>query len=463
MTHPSELKHLPAFIEKMESEHLPRLVIDTFVNYYKQVSKGATGLISDRELNPVSEEEIADARKQGAYNIAGEKAYPQAVMIVLNGGLGTSMGLTGAKSLLAVKDEKSFLQLKIEQAEAKGIGLIFMNSFNTDEDTRAAVAAIRPSQPPRYFLQHKFPKILRENLAPAQWPPNPELEWNPPGHGEIYTALHTSGLLDKLLADGVMYALIANSDNLGATMDPALLGYFCEKKFPIMMEVAQRTPADMKGGHLARHAKGRLILREIAQCPEDERKSFQDIAYYRFFNTNSLWINLKALRRLISTSEAIYLPIILNPKTLDPRDKSSPAVYQIETARGSAVSLFDGAAAVNVPQERFCPVKKCSDLLAVRSDCFILSDDSSLISNPKRRLGRIKINLDPDYYGSIEQFDARFPQGPPSLIDCDSLTVQGDVVFEKEVTIKNTVRICNTRSQPVTISSGSVIDKDLEF
>ncbi len=459
----SDSGYLSAFVEKIKGEQLPELVIDTFVNYYRQVVSGESGLISDKQLNPVSEEEIAQARNLEAYAQSGEQAYSQAVMIVLNGGLGTSMGLTCAKSLLAVKEGKSFLQLIIEQADARSVDLIFMNSFNTDNDTRAAVEAIRPSRPPRFFLQHKFPKILRDGLAPAKWPANPELEWNPPGHGEVYTALYTSGLLDKLLADGIRYALIANSDNLGASMDAALLGYFSEGGFPIMMEVAQRTPSDMKGGHLARHVNGRLILREIAQCPENERKAFQDIRYYRFFNTNSLWVNLPALRQLTSEKKAIYLPIILNPKTVDPRDKNSPPVYQIETAMGSAIALFEGAAAVKVPQERFRPVKKCADLLAVRSDCFILSPDGRLIPNPKRRVDRIKISLDPDYYGTIDDFEKRFPAGPPSLIECESLDVQGDVVFEKGVTVKNRVRIRNTRSQPAVIAGGSVLEKDMEF
>jgi UTP--glucose-1-phosphate uridylyltransferase len=463
MTHAQELRHLSAFVEKMKAEGLPQLVIDTFVHYYRQVVSGATGFISDKELKPVSADEVADTRDLASYASAGEQAFEQAVMIVLNGGLGTSMGLSRAKSLLIAKEGKSFLQLIVEQAEARGTELIFMNSFNTDQDTRAAVNAIGPAKPPRFFLQHKFPKILQDGFAPARWPAHPELEWNPPGHGEVYTALYTSGLLDNMLADGIRYALIANSDNLGATMDRTVLGYFARRGFPIMMEVAQRTPADMKGGHLARNINGRLLLREIAQCPANEQKAFQDIDYYRYFNTNSLWVDLVALRRLIRESEAIYLPIILNPKTLDPRDKNSPAVYQIETAMGSAIALFEGAAALNVPPERFCPVKKCSDLLAIRSDCFTLSRQGGLEPNPKRRLDRIKISLDPDYYGKIDDFEKRFPHGPPSLIECESLDVQGDVVFEQAVTIKNNVCLRNRSSHQATIPAGSVIRQDLDL
>ncbi len=119
-------------------------------------------------------------------------------------------------------------------------------------------------------MQHKFPKILQKDYSPASWPKNPKLEWNPPGHGDVYTALLTSGMLDSLLADGIIYAFISNSDNLGARLDESLLGYFAHHQFPFMMEVAEKTPADIKGGHLARHKNGRLILREAAQCPANE-------------------------------------------------------------------------------------------------------------------------------------------------------------------------------------------------
>lgn len=458
-----EANHLSAFMEKMKAANLPQVVIDTFAHYYNELMAGATGLISDRDIQPVNEADIAEASRLDAYGDAGRQARSKAVMIILNGGLGTSMGLTCAKSLITVKNGKSFLQIIVETAERLGIDLAFMNSFNTHKDTVAAVETLAPRRMPRFFLQHKFPKILRHDFSPAHWPADPEAEWNPPGHGEVYTALHTSGLLDQLLAEGREYALIANADNLGATLDNTLLGYFAEQRYPIMMEVAKRTPADMKGGHLARHKNGRLVLREIAQCPEEEHGAFQDIAYYRYFNTNSLWINLKALAALIAKNPVIHLPIILNPKTVDPRDKTSPPVYQIETAMGAAISLFDGAAAVEVPVERFSPVKKCPDLLAVRSDCFEFNSSGFLVPNPNRRLGRIHIDLDSTFYGKIDAFEERFAKGVPSLRDCEALSIQGDIYFEADVTIRGRVRIHNTSDRPAVIPAGTLIEDDLIF
>lgn len=459
--------HLPAFISKMESEGLPHLVIDTFAYYYGVVLKGATGLVHDRDIQPVAPDEIESYGELIGYGLKGVDVFDQTVRIVLNGGLGTSMGLTGAKSLIEVKRGMSFLDVIIRQAENSTVTLAFMNSFNTHEDTLAALAALKPSNFPVTFLQHKFPKILQQDFSPAAWPPKPVLEWNPPGHGDVYTALLTSGMLQSLLDDGIQYAFISNSDNLGARLDESLLGYFAHHQFPFMMEVAEKTPADIKGGHLARHKTGRLILREAAQCPADELDAFQDIQRYRFFNTNNVWINLKALKALFDEQKIIHLPLILNPKTLDPRDKTSPPVYQIESAMGAAISLFEDATAVNVPRTRFYPVKTCNDLLAVRSDCFVYAEDESLRINPLRiknnKPEATKVRLDPVYYGKIDDLDQRFAEGVPSLLECDALTIEGDVRFEKNVTIKGSVTIKNRKDSQAVIRAGTVIDQDLNF
>ena len=457
----SDTAYLTDFVAKMKAETLPEVVIDAFTYYYKKVVNGETGLLSDKEISAVAPDEVRDAADLGKYATAGEKASVHAVQIVLNGGLGTSMGLTGAKSLLKVRENRSFLDIIVTQAAQRKTRLCLMNSFSTDQDTRAALQQIDPQPAPMMFLQHKFPKILQKDLSPAQWPDDPTLEWNPPGHGDVYPALYASGLLDKLLDADIRYALICNADNLGARMDTTLLGYFAENEFPFMMEVASRTPADKKGGHLARHKNGRLILREAAQCPADETDAFQNIEHYRFFNTNNIWVNLQDLKQLINQQGAILLPMILNPKTLNPRDDASPAVLQVEAAMGAAISLFEGATAVKVSGDRFFPVKKCNDLLALRSDCFIFSETGDLIQNPARRLPRLKIDLDPQYYGKIDLFDQRFPQGAPSLINCASLTIKGDVRFESDVTVKGSVVLQNTGASQAVVKKGALIDADM--
>ena len=468
MNDTDKMDFLPDFASKMKNENLDDIVVETFSYFYNQALSGETGMIYDRDIEPVGLNEVQELGNLDGYQGQGENAFKNAARIVLNGGLGTSMGLTGPKSLLTVKDGQSFLQIIMNQAENSQVNLLFMNSFSTQNDTLAALKKINSSLKPKSFVQNKFPKVLQENFAPASWPSNPSLEWNPPGHGDVYTALYTSGMLQELLAENIRYAFISNSDNLGARMDASLLGYFAEKNFPFMMEVAVKTPSDVKGGHLAKLKKNnRFILRESAQCPEDEIAAFQKIEPYRYFNTNSIWINLESLYQVFKKYNKIQLPLILNSKTLDPRDENSPPVYQLESAMGAAISLFDNAAAVRVPRSHFFPVKTCNELLAMRSDCFVFTDMKNLGMNPERKIKdgqeTVKIKLDPKFYKKIDDFDKRFAYGVPSLVDCSALTIEGDVLFEKDVKISGSVIIRNTTETQQVIKEGTVIDADLTF
>ncbi|MDJ0815075.1 MAG: UTP--glucose-1-phosphate uridylyltransferase [Desulfobacterales bacterium] len=460
--------YLPDFAAKMKAENLDDMVIETFEHYYRQALSGETGLIHDRDIQPVDLDEIQELGNLDIYQEQGESAFQHAVRVVLNGGLGTSMGLIGPKSLIEVKAGQSFLDVIMKQASNSNVKLLFMNSFNTHDDTLNALTRISTAFKPLCFIQNKFPKVLRENYRPASWPSNPKLEWNPPGHGDVFTALYTSGMMQQLLKENIRYAFISNSDNLGARMDASLLGYFAQKDIPFMMEVAEKTPSDVKGGHLAKlRENGRFILREAAQCPESEMVAFQKIGHYRYFNTNSIWVNLNALNQIFQKHHKILLPLILNKKTLDPRDTYSPPVYQLETAMGAAISLFDRSAAVRVPRSRFFPVKTCNDLLAMRSDCFVFTSKKNLRMNPDRKISdeqeTIKINLDPGFYGKIDDFDKRFAEGTPSLVDCYTLNIEGDVRFEKDVRIKGSVTIRNTGKSQAVVKAGSIIDKDIVF
>merc|ERR1712127_841238 len=221
------------------------------------------------------------------------------------------------------------------------------------------------------FVQNKAPKVTEEGLEAANWSADKGHEWCPPGHGDLYPAMLGSGTLDKLLAKGFKYMFVSNSDNLGATMDLKLLTHFVSTKAPFMMEVATRTDADKKGGPLAKDSKtGGLLLRESAQCPEEDEKAFQDVSKYKFFNTNNLWVDLVALKAIFEKNGgSIPLPVMKNSKTVDPRDKKSTPVLQLETAMGAAIGCFEGAAAIVIPRERFAPVKTTSDLLAFALGC----------------------------------------------------------------------------------------------
>lgn len=447
-----------AFETIMRAEDLPEIVIRTFAHYYEQLRSGATGLIAENEIEPARDVRHADELGD-KYRDIGQSVIKKAVLIKLNGGLGTSMGMEQAKSLLQVKNGLSFLDVIARHALHVGAPLILMNSFATQADSLAALAAypdLRNSHLGLDFLQHKFPKVDAATLQPAVHRSSPELSWNPPGHGDLYTALVTSGILDKLLTAGYDYAFVSNGDNLGATLDPALLGFFASENIPFMMEVAQRTAADRKGGHLAVSKNGGLVLRESAQCPEEDIAAFQDIRRHRYFNTNNLWLCLPALaERIADKGQILGLPLIRNRKTLDPRDPGSTPVYQLETAMGSAISVFEDAQAICVPRTRFSPVKTTNDLLAVRSDAYRLEDDFRIV--PVRPVPP-NIDLDPTYYRLIDALDSRFPEGPPSLVDCEELIIKGDVAFGKNVRALGRVEIRNPAGGQLVIPDGLVLE-----
>ncbi|MCB0017616.1 MAG: UTP--glucose-1-phosphate uridylyltransferase, partial [Anaerolineales bacterium] len=366
------------------------------------------------------------------------------------GGLGTSMGLERAKSLLKVKDGHTFLDIIARQAIHSRVPLVLMNSFNTQADSLTLLNKYKEldSLIPRDFVQHKVPKIRQADLAPANHDADPSQEWNPPGHGDIYTALVTSGMLSKLLAAGYRYAFVSNADNLGAVLDTRILGYFSQRQLPFMMEVADRTEADKKGGHLAQTPDGQLILRESAQCDDEDTDYFQDIDRHRYFNTNNLWLNLVALQQVLQERNGILgLPMIRNRKTINPRNPDSEPVFQLETAMGSAIATFKGAGAIRVPRHRFSPVKTTSDLLAVRSDAYLLTEDYRVILHPDRAGEGVVVDLDSRYYKLIDEMEARFPAGAPSLIDCQRLTVRGDVRFEGPCRFTGSVEIINDQEK----------------
>jgi UTP--glucose-1-phosphate uridylyltransferase len=335
-----------------------------------------------------------------------------------------------------------------------------MNSFATRDDTLAALAA-HPgieSDLPLDFLQNRVPKLRADDLHPVAWPAEPGHEWAPPGHGDLYPALVTSGLLERMLAAGYRYAFVSNADNLGATLDPAILGWFAAEGIPFLMEVADRTAADRKGGHLARRSDGGLILRETAQVPESDLDSFQDTGRHRFFNTNTLWLDLQALAARIDEGGGVLdLPLIVNRKTVDPGDSDSTAVIQLESAMGAAIGLFEGAQAIRVPRTRFAPVKTTSDLLALRSDAYRLTAEGQVALVESRNGEPPLIELDPSFYKLLDDFERRFPDGPPSLVECERLTVNGDLTFGSGVVVRGEAR-AEGGEVPGVIPDGAVLE-----
>jgi UTP--glucose-1-phosphate uridylyltransferase len=452
---------LTASVEKMRREGLPGPAIDTFRFYYEQLVGGETGIVAESEIEPLVDPPDADRLPDDD----ASEFLDQTVIIRLNGGLGTSMGMTQAKSLLEVKEGLTFLDVIVRQVLAlrkrsgARLPLVLMNSFYTREDSLAALEryAELASDVPADFVQHKEPKIAVGDLQPVEWPADPSKEWCPPGHGDLYTALLTSGMLDALLDRGYAYAFVANSDNLGATLEPRILAWFAREGIPFASEVTDRTEADRKGGHVARRREGGLILRETAQTGDEDMDAFTDIRRHSYFNCNNLWIDLRALRDELSRRDGVLgLPMIVNAKTVDPGDKSSPGVYQLETAMGAAIGVFEGAQALRVPRRRFTPVKTTSDLLVVRSDAFVLTPEGFVEPAPQRPDGVAPLVSLDDHYKLVGDFEARVPD-PPSLVACRRLSVRGDVAFGRDVVVRGDVEIVHDGEGQARIEDGTVL------
>lgn len=447
------------FADRMRDAGLPEIFIASFAHYYDQLVRGEDGLIPETSIEPVKN--LPDARAFSAELAKiGQEAVSRTAIIKLNGGLGTSMGLRYAKSLLPVKDGLTFLDIIANQALLAGVPLVLMDSFVTHDDSMAVLANYPDLNNglPGGFVQNKEPKIDKETLAPAEWPADPSLEWCPPGHGDLYVSLVTSGMLDRLLDEGYEVAFVSNADNLGAVLEPAILGYFVANELPFLMEVARRTESDRKGGHLARQKDGGLILRELAQCPTGDLDAFQDIARYRYFNTNNLWINLPVLKQVLAERDHFLgLPMIRNVKPVDPRDLDSSPVYQLETAMGSAIAVFEGAEAIQVPRARFAPVKRTDDLLAIRSDAYVLTDDYRVVLAAEREDAPPVVELDNDHYRLVMDLDERFPAGPPSLVGCDRMRVRGDLRFGAGVCLRGDVSLHNRASEQRQVPDGLLL------
>lgn len=375
------------------------------------------------------------------------KAFAKTAFIKLNGGLGTSMGLSCAKSLLPVRRHKArqmrFIDIIIGQVltarQRLGVDLplILMNSFRTSKDTLQVLKRNRKfvqNDIPVEIIQHQEPKILAQTGEPVSYPEDPTLEWCPPGHGDLYSTIWESGILDKLSECGFSYLFISNSDNLGARPSRTLAQYFENTHAPFMIEVAKRTQADRKGGHIVRDIEtGRMLLREMSQVNPEDKRSAQSINKHPYFNTNNIWIRIDALKKMLKKYNGLLpLPVICNNKTVDPTNPESAKVVQLETAMGAAVSLFDDAICVEVDRMRFLPVKTTNDLFIMRSDRFHLTDSYEMEDG---NYIFPDIDLDPRYYRNIDDFNERFPYSVPALAAAKSVTIKGDWTFGNQVSM----------------------------
>jgi UDP-N-acetylglucosamine pyrophosphorylase len=150
----------------MKAERLSDAAIAAFAHSYAELVSGSSGTISESSIHPASS--LPDLEKDIRGSIANDTSLLQkTVVLKLNGGLGTSMGLDKAKSLLEVKGGNTFLDLTAKQIitmrkDFKApVKFMLMNSFNTSKDTLGFLSKY-PSvveDPKIELMQNKVPKI----------------------------------------------------------------------------------------------------------------------------------------------------------------------------------------------------------------------------------------------------------------------------------------------------------------
>ena len=375
--------------------------LDSFFTLFRRylVEKSSSNTLEWDKIKSPNPEEVVryDTINSQAENVS---SLSKLAVLKLNGGLGTSMGCVGPKSVIEVREGNSFLDLSVRQIEHlnrqydSDVPLLLMNSFNTDKDTEHLIKKYSANRIRiRSFNQSRFPRVYKDSMLPVPETYNdPKDAWYPPGHGDLFESLHASGELDALIAQGREILFVSNGDNLGATVDLKILNHMIETGAEYIMELTDKTRADVKGGTLISY-DGQVRLLEVAQVPKEHIDEFKNIRKFTNFNTNNLWINLKAVKRLVESS-ALEMEIIPNQKTIT-RGGQEINVLQLETACGAAIRHFSGAHGVVVPRSRFLPVKTCSDLLLVKSDLFYLQHGA--------------LKLDPSRFGSKPIDQVGFP------------------------------------------------------
>ena len=367
---------------------------------------------------------------------------PRVAQIKLNGGLGTSMGCEGPKSLIQCDSSgRSFIDVIVDMHERSPISshLVFLNSFNTSSATSKFLNSTYPDLNWVEVMQYPFKKInLATNEPFEEASPN---VLNPPGHGSVYFDLYHSGCLHQLQSDGVDYLFISNADNLAASCDARIAAYLKSSNCPFLMELTPKRETDVKGGTIVKK-QGKLTLWEIAQVSSDQMELFQS---QPVFNTNNIWVNVSALIQVIE-SNALALDLILNKKV-----KDGVSFIQMEYAMGSAIQSFSDAQAMIVPRSRFFPVKKTSDLFLLLSD-FTRFDSSGQLQWDDNRV--INITCEPPFDTVAGFFDHLTVV--PSIHELKQLVLKGEIFFNHQVTLTGDVHISLNDSESLVIDESIV-------
>jgi len=381
------------------------------------------------------------------------------VCVKLSGGLGTSMACAFPKALIEVRDDTTLLDLCVRQLVhyntrfGANVPLALMTSFHTRRALAANLAYYRSKLDIHTFEQSAQPRIDAETHSPL---PDPQLsdaidpsQWYPPGHGEFYESFARSGLLAAFIAQGREWAFVSNIDNPGAQPDPRILAHIQEEmaSCDFCAEVTPKTLSDVKGGVFIR-VDGQIRLIESAQIPESLKADFKGNSAFKYFNTNNLWINLRALKSLVDNDQ-ISTDVISNIKRLP----NNRRIVQLESAISSAARVFAAPACLAVSRDRFMPIKTCDDLLPLLSG-LVRIDPRGFCALTTAALPLIKLG---QHFASLREFGERMGAAP-ELTGLTHLTVAGRVRFGRGVRLRGNVIIIASDDREICIPDGATLE-----
>ncbi|KAI0320904.1 UTP--glucose-1-phosphate uridylyltransferase-domain-containing protein [Amylostereum chailletii] len=397
---------------------------------------------------------------------ADPTALNRLAVLKVNGGLGTSMGMTGAKSALEVKDDMTFLDLTVRQIEHLNtthkvdVPLILMTSFNTHDDTLRIIKKYANQQLRiTTFNQSRYPRIFKETLLPCPKSSGDDKKnWYPPGHGDLYNALLHSGVLDQLIADGKEYLFVSNSDNLGAVVDQGILQHMIDSQAEFIMEVTDKTKADIKGGTLVDY-EGSIRLLEVAQVPSEHMEDFKsgmtgaksalevkdDMAF--------LDLTVRQIEHL-NTTEKVDVPLIL--MTSFNTHEDTLRIIKKYANQQLRITTFNQSRYPRILKETLLPAPKSAN------------DDKKNwyppghgdLYNALLHSGTTPVIKLGDHFKKIQQFQKRFKK-IPKILELDHLTVTGDVYFGRNVTLRGTVIVVANEGQRIDIPDGCILENRL--
>ena len=274
--------------------------------------------------------------------------------VVLAGGMATRFGGV-VKAVVEAVDGRSFLEAKLgatrdlERAAGARVPVALMTSFATDEGVRAHVAGRRLGEP---LVFHQFVSLRLERSGDLFLDDEGRPSLYAPGHGDLFEALRTSGGLAALREEGVRIVTISNVDNLGARVDPVVVGAHLGSGNPLTVEVA-RKEGDMGGAPV--RVDGRLQLLEGPRFPPGFDQDLVPV-----FNTNTAVFDVDVLDRAYDLTWMVV-----------EKDVEGRKAVQLERVYHEVTRFVDTTYLVvprRGPHGRFYPIKTPEDLVAAQDD-----------------------------------------------------------------------------------------------